>query len=599
LATPEIHHVEPVGTDEEHLDDELWAKACTLSNIHAIEQYLRTDTPFKKRHVREAEQLFENLEKQDRSKDDLLWKQACKDNTFEAYQRYLVADLYSRRHADEGRKKLEVLTQKTEVAEQTRNDEIPVPPLRPQWVKFAVIGFVTLLAYVLWAYMGGNGKSPADADQQAQISDLLRLASVDIVADRLSSPSGNNALEKYQQVLALQPGHTEAQQGIKNVAARYLELYQRALSRGDVGNAKGYLERAASLDADIAAHRDRYDSEMTAKLQPLAISPPADTQPPLVLNQSITEQDKNRCKDLIAAGWRSLGGQAESDFEEALSLVQQAKSILPDCPGADDLLKKALSQRDFFVTKRLQKEREDSVNRDRCQAQVNQGRQALQARRYDQALKYAASARSAFAQCPGVDSLEQEANAALSTESQLADTENRSKCESIVNAGNDAFLRRDYRAALRNAAQAKRVYPNCADADDLLNRTNEAVCTSYVVDGKEAMRAGRYSQALSSARRAINTFARCPGAEPLEQEALMAMAMSKDKFEQERQEKAKVRCEALMDAARTALLDKNYTTAIKQAQSARRAYSQCPGAESFEIDAMEAKRKAMEITTIN
>jgi hypothetical protein len=329
-----------------------------------------------------------------------------------------------------------------------------------------------------------------------------------------------------------------------------------------------------------------------------ALTIPTGVSPPNLAGHSKQLLDESRCKELIEAGRNSLNQKPNSDYERALLLAKQAQSILPDCPGAAELLKQALSQREFFVAERLRKEREDSVNRDRCLTQINVGRQALQAGRYDQALRYVNNARGVFAQCPEADSLEQEASAAQSTASKQADTEKRSKCEALVNMGNDAFLRQDYRAALSKAAQAKRTYPGCAGADDLRNRTNEAVCTSYLVDGQEAKRAGRYSQAVNAAKRAIGTFARCPGAEQLEQEALLAMNADKEKHDQEKQEKSRARCEALIAEARDALQSNRYDEAINRTRRAKQAFAQCAEAGVIEREAVEAKRKAREGTSI-
>ncbi len=86
----------------------------------------------------------------------------------------------------------------------------------------------------------------------ARIADLLARAAVDIEAARLSLPAGNNALEKYREVSALEPGHPAARQGIENIARRYIELARRDLARGRLRQASDYLAKAEMLDVATA-----------------------------------------------------------------------------------------------------------------------------------------------------------------------------------------------------------------------------------------------------------------------------------------------------------------------------------------------------------
>lgn len=512
--------VSPSRTDDERADDELWEKARSLDTIRVYEQYLHTNTPFKKRHIAEAEKRFEQLEKQEKEKDESLWKQACSEDTLNAYQEYLGKDLYAKRYTSEAQQKIKALEARRDDSKaepvalkqspKPSTDEVThAPPPRGKWLRFALVGTVLIVAYGIWASLGGDTKT-----------------------------------------------------------------------RGEPGQ-----ENVPNDDAASA-------------LQPELTSPTLNAPPPLTMGPSKQQQDESRCTALVEAGLGSLNQKPASDYERAIAMATEARSIMPDCPGAAGLLKQASIQRDFFIAERLRKEREDSLNLDRCQVMVTQGKQALQTRRYDQALRYAANAKNTYAQCPGVDLLEQEANTALATANQNADAEKQNQCIALVSAGNDAFLRRDYSGALRNAAKASRIYPGCPGAKELENNANEAICTQFVMNGREALMSGRYSKAVTLSRNAINTFARCPGAESLEQEALVAMNAAKDKADQENQERARVRCEALMDAGRDALDSKSYDQAINNAKRAKQAYSQCPGADSLEREATEAKRKARDSTAI-
>jgi serine/threonine protein kinase len=115
----------------------------------------------------------------------------------------------------------------------------------------------------------------------ARIADLLERAALDVEAARLTLPAGNNAHEKYRAVLALDPGHPAARQGIETIARRYVELGRRDLARGHLRKADDHLAKAESLTAgpagaaelrrDLAAARARRAQAAVAD----AASPPA------------------------------------------------------------------------------------------------------------------------------------------------------------------------------------------------------------------------------------------------------------------------------------------------------------------------------------
>jgi len=83
----------------------------------------------------------------------------------------------------------------------------------------------------------------------ARIAELLEGAALDLEATRLSLPPGNNAHEKYRAVLALEPGHPAARQGLENIARSYVELGRRDLARGRERAAAAYLAKAESISA--------------------------------------------------------------------------------------------------------------------------------------------------------------------------------------------------------------------------------------------------------------------------------------------------------------------------------------------------------------
>ncbi len=89
-----------------------------------------------------------------------------------------------------------------------------------------------------------------EAEQDAQVSALLGGAVEDLARDRLTSPAGNNAWEKYQAVLVLAPGHKEASAGLDSVIGRYVSKFDGALEDKDFDKADKNMSRIRGVWAD-------------------------------------------------------------------------------------------------------------------------------------------------------------------------------------------------------------------------------------------------------------------------------------------------------------------------------------------------------------
>ena len=83
--------------------------------------------------------------------------------------------------------------------------------------------------------------------EKAEVGRLLAAAEADLAALRLTSPSGENAWEKYQAVLELDSGNPEALAGLERVIGSYMELLGAALEQGEFDKAAGYMERIRAL----------------------------------------------------------------------------------------------------------------------------------------------------------------------------------------------------------------------------------------------------------------------------------------------------------------------------------------------------------------
>ena len=67
-----------------------------------------------------------------------------------------------------------------------------------------------------------------EQEPRQQIELLLAEALRDLQAGRLSTPAGNNALERYRKVLAIDPSNKQAQDGLAAIADSYLGLDNQA-----------------------------------------------------------------------------------------------------------------------------------------------------------------------------------------------------------------------------------------------------------------------------------------------------------------------------------------------------------------------------------
>jgi serine/threonine protein kinase len=80
-----------------------------------------------------------------------------------------------------------------------------------------------------------------------QISALLTAADKDLQADRLQTPAGDNAVQKYRQVLQLEPSNLEALEGLQKVGEKYIVLANAKMKTLDIDQVDGYLNMAQKL----------------------------------------------------------------------------------------------------------------------------------------------------------------------------------------------------------------------------------------------------------------------------------------------------------------------------------------------------------------
>jgi hypothetical protein len=149
----------------------------------------------------------------------------------------------------------------------------PLPARRKVWA-LAAAGAVVLIGLVLLALPDGEppesgtpASAPAAVAEQPagaatagmapetpapgddpRIAELLALADADIAALRLMSPKGNNAYERYQDVLQIDPANQSATDGLRALSQRYVDLAYGAMAKNNLDDATIYLLRAGRIE---------------------------------------------------------------------------------------------------------------------------------------------------------------------------------------------------------------------------------------------------------------------------------------------------------------------------------------------------------------
>ena len=88
------------------------------------------------------------------------------------------------------------------------------------------------------------------------VVEAVRLGRIDLSSQRLTTPPGSNALERFQLALKLDPKNKQAKQGIADVAKKYLELAEKNLAGGDATQFSQYMDRAAEVAKGVADNAD-------------------------------------------------------------------------------------------------------------------------------------------------------------------------------------------------------------------------------------------------------------------------------------------------------------------------------------------------------
>lgn len=84
--------------------------------------------------------------------------------------------------------------------------------------------------------------------QEQRIARLLNDADYALSQNRLLTPIEDNAFDRFQSVLLMDPDNQAAKAGLQAVGLRYVELARNAMNRGQFKEAQSYINNARSID---------------------------------------------------------------------------------------------------------------------------------------------------------------------------------------------------------------------------------------------------------------------------------------------------------------------------------------------------------------
>jgi tetratricopeptide (TPR) repeat protein len=119
-----------------------------------------------------------------------------------------------------------------------------------------------------------QSRSDGTESVEPYVTELLARAEQQIAAKRLVTPAGDAALETYQSILELVPGHSGASQGINRIKDLYLAWARATRQRGLWAKAQSFAERAVTVDpqdTDAAQLLDQIKAERKLEAEVAAL----------------------------------------------------------------------------------------------------------------------------------------------------------------------------------------------------------------------------------------------------------------------------------------------------------------------------------------
>lgn len=223
-----------------------------------------------------------------------------------------------------------------------------VPVAVPQPASSFPLGKAAAGVALLMALAGGGWWVSRPDPVQAEIGSALQAAQVAMQRQALTMPEGDNAVEHYRRVLALQADNQEARAGLAAVTEALVVEARQALAAGDAARTEALLESASRIspdDAGVTSLRSELAAARSRTMRPAvaAAVPVAGRQERREPVQAATASSDDALSRLRISGM--LGGArqalADGDNETAVARYQQVLKIDPDNREARDGLRQA------------------------------------------------------------------------------------------------------------------------------------------------------------------------------------------------------------------------------------------------------------------
>lgn len=157
----------------------------------------------------------------------------------------------------------------------------------------------------------------------AQLDDLLSKIDSDIASKRLSSPAGNNAIERIWQFKALAPYDQRVNSRVYKVGEAYVSLANKSISAKKYTQAQLHLDKAwmlAYLTPGLEAAQDKLDGLYSGGKQAVAkAAPEPAVKKAVASNTSSKKAAEDKKKQLAAA-------KAAKEKAEKLAAKQRAEA---------------------------------------------------------------------------------------------------------------------------------------------------------------------------------------------------------------------------------------------------------------------------------
>jgi tetratricopeptide (TPR) repeat protein len=313
------------------------------------------------------------------------------------------------------------------------------------------------------------------------------------------------------------------------LAAKNLELAQAQFEAAKA------LYKTDAVEAGLQQIKSARAAALLAKQQADADAKKADT-----------------VKQLIADGNAAFDAKKYAD---AVQIFQQAKKLAPTNIDVMTGLTKAEQARDRLTTVKTP---DDTQKQTLAQFQtlLATGKEALNGKRYPDALKALASATALMPDNKEAQDLYKRAQA--ESAQTAGDKQRLADYQAAVNAGQKAYLAKNFDDAIKSYQQALKVMPNDASAAKGLQQAQDAKTAS--ADFTRAMDAGQKAMTAKNYAAAVKAYGDAAKLNPTDADARTQLARA-----QQAQADADrlTNFQKAMDTGKTAMSGKKYDMAIK------------------------------------